>query len=37
MKRIAILDFIFGKYLADSEEGEQRVGPIAGVPMLGLG
>jgi amino acid transporter len=36
MKQIAILDFIFGKYLADSEEGEQRVGPIAGVPMLGL-
>ena len=36
MKKSSIFDFIFGKYLATSEEGGERVGPIAGIPMLGL-
>jgi amino acid transporter len=36
MKFSGFFDFIFGKYLATSEEGEQRVGPLAGIPMLGL-
>jgi amino acid transporter len=36
LKPAAIFDFLFGKYLATSEEGEQRVGPVAGIPMLGL-
>jgi len=29
-------DFIFGRRLASSEEDEQRIGPLAGVPVLGL-
>ena len=29
-------DWLFGKALASHEEGEQRVGWLAGVPMLGL-
>lgn len=29
-------DLLFGKPLASYEEGEQRVGPLAGIPMLGL-
>jgi amino acid transporter len=29
-------DFLFGKPLASDEEGEQRVGTLAGIPMLGL-
>lgn len=36
MKTGRILDLLFGKYLANSEEGEQRVGPVSGIPMLGL-
>ena len=36
MRRETLLDFLFGKYLATSDEGEQRVGPVAGIPMLGL-
>ncbi|HEX3229653.1 MAG TPA: APC family permease [Pyrinomonadaceae bacterium] len=31
-----ISDFLFGKPLATHEEGEQRVGVWAGIPMLGL-
>jgi len=31
-----ILDFLLGRHLAFSEEKEQRVGPAAGIPMLGL-
>ena len=31
-----MIDRLFGKPLATSEEGEQRVGTIAGIPMLGL-
>jgi amino acid transporter len=29
-------DWIFGRRLATDEEGEQRVGVLAGIPMLGL-
>jgi amino acid transporter len=29
-------DFIFGRRLATHEEGEQKIGPLAGVPVLGL-
>jgi amino acid transporter len=29
-------DVIFGRRLASDEEGEQRIGPLAGVPVLGL-
>src|SRR6185436_20055373 len=31
-----LTDLFFGKPLASHEEGEQRVGPLAGIPMLGL-
>ena len=34
--RRSIRDILFGRPLASHEEGEQRVGPIAGIPMLGL-
>ena len=33
---MAVFDLLLGKYLATSEEGEQRVGPVAGIPLLGL-
>ena len=33
---MAITDWLFGKPLATDEEGEQRVGVAAGIPMLGL-
>ena len=33
---MAWLDFLFGRPLATDEEGEQRVGVWAGIPMLGL-
>jgi amino acid transporter len=29
-------DFVFGRRLASSEEDGQRIGPLAGVPVLGL-
>jgi amino acid transporter len=29
-------DVIFGRRLASDEEGEQKIGPLAGVPVLGL-
>jgi amino acid transporter len=29
-------DFVFGRRLASGEEGEQQIGPVAGVPVLGL-
>jgi amino acid transporter len=31
-----ILDFILGRHLSNLEEQHQKVGPLAGVPMLGL-
>ena len=33
---MALLDQLFGRPLASNEEGEQRIGPLAGIPMLGL-
>jgi amino acid transporter len=33
---MALLDRLFGKPLATAEEGHQRVGVLAGIPMLGL-
>src|SRR3954470_4293782 len=33
---MAIRDWLFGRLLATDEEGEQRVGVWAGIPMLGL-
>jgi amino acid transporter len=33
---MAITDLVFGRTLATDEEGEQRVGVLAGIPMLGL-
>ena len=33
---MSILDYLFGRPLATFEEGEQRVGVLAGIPMLGL-
>src|SRR6476469_1040183 len=30
------IEILFGRPLASSEEGEQRVGVLAGIPMLGL-
>jgi amino acid transporter len=33
---MAITDWLLGRTLASDEEGEQRVGVLAGIPMLGL-
>jgi amino acid transporter len=33
---MALNDWLFGRMLASDEEGEQRVGVLAGIPMLGL-
>jgi amino acid transporter len=33
---MALSDMLFGRMLASDEEGEQRVGVLAGIPMLGL-
>ncbi len=33
---MALADWLFGRSLATDEEGEQRVGVLAGIPMLGL-
>ena len=33
---MSLADLLFGRPLATAEEGEQRVGPLAGIPMLGL-
>ncbi len=33
---MSLFDYVFGRRLATYEEGEQRVGVIAGIPMLGL-
>lgn len=30
-----LMDYLFGRPLATDEEGEQRVGVWAGIPMLG--
>jgi amino acid transporter len=34
--RASLRDLLLGRPLASHEEGEQRVGPVAGIPMLGL-
>jgi amino acid transporter len=34
--RRSLSDYIFGRRLASSEEDEQKIGPLAGVPVLGL-
>jgi amino acid transporter len=33
---MSLFDYVFGRRLATFEEGEQRVGVLAGIPMLGL-
>ncbi len=33
---MSLMDYLFGRRLATYEEGEQRVGVLAGIPMLGL-
>jgi hypothetical protein len=33
---MTLTDYLFGRRLATDEEGEQRVGVLAGIPMLGL-
>jgi amino acid transporter len=33
---MALADLLFGRTLASDEEGEQRIGVLAGIPMLGL-
>jgi amino acid transporter len=33
---MSLTDWLFGRSLATDEEGEQRVGVLAGIPMLGL-
>jgi amino acid transporter len=33
---MSLLDYLFGRRLATFEESEQRVGVLAGIPMLGL-
>src|SRR5262245_23919122 len=33
---MSLKNLLFGEPLATHEEGEQRVGPVAGIPMLGL-
>lgn len=33
---MSLKNLLFGAPLATHEEGEQRVGPLAGIPMLGL-
>jgi len=35
-KKKSLGDLIFGRRLASDEEGEQQIGPLAGVPVLGL-
>lgn len=33
---MSLLDHVFGRALASHEEAEQRIGPAAGIPILGL-
>jgi amino acid transporter len=35
-RRRSVGDVVFGRRLTSDEEGEQRIGPLAGVPVLGL-
>jgi amino acid transporter len=34
--QLSLTDFLFGRPLASRDESDQRVGPLAGIPMLGL-
>jgi hypothetical protein len=34
---MSLKNLLLGEPLATYEEGKQRVGPLAGIPMLGLG
>src|SRR3954465_8744132 len=34
--RLRITEILFGRPLASDEDAEQRVGPIAGIPIFGL-
>src|SRR5579863_10245817 len=34
--RRTLSDYVFGRRLASAEEDEQKIGPLAGVPVLGL-
>jgi amino acid transporter len=35
-KKRTLGDYVFGRRLASAEEDEQKIGPLAGVPVLGL-
>ena len=35
-RKLTIIDYIFGRRLASDEEDEQKIGPLTGVPVLGL-
>jgi amino acid transporter len=35
-RKKSLADFIFGRRLASTEEGEQQIGPVTGVAVLGL-
>jgi len=35
-KKRTLGDYLFGRRLASAEEDEQKIGPVAGVPVLGL-
>src|SRR5450755_1577075 len=35
-RRSTLGDFLFGRRLASSEEEERKIGPLAGIPVLGL-
>ncbi len=35
-KRRTLADLVLGRRLASAEEGEQKIGPLAGIPVLGL-
>jgi amino acid transporter len=35
-RKRSVADYVFGRRLASDEEEEQKIGPLAGVPVLGL-
>jgi len=35
-RRRSLGDYVFGRRLASTEEEDQKIGPLAGVPVLGL-
>ena len=36
VRKLTIMDYVFGRRLASDEEDEQKIGPLTGVPVLGL-